>query len=373
MTVHMRSLLLALVLPAAAVAQQTRTLGKPDAEFTDPFSAIASIRELPDGRVIVVDTRENRLRAINFATGASASIGSEGSGPGEWRTPIAVYRLPGDSTLLQDPANGRFLIIGPDAKPSRVFLPTGGVGGTLRATDSRGMMYYQAPALRVTPEGPIALDSIPVIRYDPVRVTHDTIAFVAVPKVNLGAPATAGGVRSISGVSSPYAPADDWAVLPDGRVIVVRTSDYHVEIVESRNRRVAGPAVPFTRIPVTEVDKERWRAQAKLLRPTFRSSTGQPVTPPANFQLPEPEWQETKPAFSRGNTVVAPNGEIWVMRNRHSSDDTPTADAFNVQGRLVGRVVFPKGSQFVGFGAKWVYLARTDEDGLQYLQRYALN
>jgi len=36
----------------------TRTLGKPQAEFAEPFTEIGAIRELRDGRLIVVDARE---------------------------------------------------------------------------------------------------------------------------------------------------------------------------------------------------------------------------------------------------------------------------------------------------------------------------
>jgi hypothetical protein len=39
---------------------------------------------------------------------------------------------------------------------------------------------------------------------------------------------------------------------------------------------------------------------------------------------------------------------------------------------VVGRVALPADTRLVGFGNGTVYLARSDEDDLQYLQRYRL-
>ena len=50
-------LLASVALPAAAQLP-TRTLTKPLAEFGEPFSQIAAVRELKDGRLLVVDSRD---------------------------------------------------------------------------------------------------------------------------------------------------------------------------------------------------------------------------------------------------------------------------------------------------------------------------
>jgi hypothetical protein len=43
---------------------------------------------------------------------------------------------------------------------------------------------------------------------------------------------------------------------------------------------------------------------------------------------------------------------------------------FDRTGALVKQVVLNPNSRVVGFGKGTVYVARTDEDDLQYLQRY---
>jgi hypothetical protein len=364
------SIALCTLVLSPAAAQQSRTFTKPEAEFPEPFSQLVSLRELRDGRVIVVDTRENALQVVDFRAGTVTPIGRQGSGPGEWQSPRAVYPLLGDSTLVQDPANGRFLIVGPDAKPARVFIPSGGGDGILRAVDARGLMYYQsALAQGDTPKS--VMDSTPVVRYDPMAMTHDTLAWVAVerPAPRSG---TSGGATFVLRTPGPFSPADDWTIFPDGRLVITRVADYHVEIVATGAPPAKGPPVPFTAIPVTEADKQQVRDARRNNRVSFRSAGGQPVAPPANFQLPDPEWHPYKPPFAVGATRVAPNGDIWVLRHRPASDSVPVYDVFNGRGQLTARVSLPRGGALVGFGARSAYLVRVDADGLQYLQRFAL-
>src|SRR4051812_31345219 len=94
---------LAATLPPLAAAQvvPTRTLSKPDAEWSEPFSQPAGLRELKDGRVIVSDSRDKTIQLIDFK-GDAKKIGREGSGPGEYGLPSAVFAAPGDMTWVFD-------------------------------------------------------------------------------------------------------------------------------------------------------------------------------------------------------------------------------------------------------------------------------
>jgi hypothetical protein len=53
-------------------------------------------------------------------------------------------------------------------------------------------------------------------------------------------------------------------------------------------------------------------------------------------------------------------------------DPVPTLDVFDRRGTLIGKVTLPKDRRIVGFGANSVYMARTDSDDMQWLERYAL-
>jgi hypothetical protein len=50
----------------------------------------------------------------------------------------------------------------------------------------------------------------------------------------------------------------------------------------------------------------------------------------------------------------------------------PTLDVFDGRGTLIGKVTIPRDRRIVGFGANSVYMAKTDGDDLQWLERYSL-
>jgi hypothetical protein len=185
-------------------AQQTaRVLPAAESTFEEPFSfvGVGGIRELRDGRVIVADPRDKVVSVIDFRSGSSASIGREGSGPMEFGMPSRLFIAPGDTTLLFDPLNSRYLLIGPDAKPINTFraevdapAPRPGPGGANgpqisspaglmgRVTDARGRIYAEGSSLVVGPNGPTSADSVPVLRYDRATRRVDTLTYVKLPK-----------------------------------------------------------------------------------------------------------------------------------------------------------------------------------------------
>ena len=109
-----------------------------------------------------------------------------------------------------------------------------------------------------------------------------------------------------------------------------------------------------------------------MIMMTRGGTSGNNATSMPAGSLPEPEFAETKPPFAGAASVlVSPDGEIWVDRSRPAGDNTPVYDVFDSAGRLVRKVSLPKDHAVTGFGKGSVYVIRTDEDGLQYLVRYA--
>src|SRR5204862_7398358 len=88
------------------------------------------------------------------------------------------------------------------------------------------------PAARQPFMPPALPDSVPIVRYDLTARRLDTAAFVKVyaPKCNV-VQSEGGGVR-MSTFINPIPEVDDWAVLPDGTIAIVR-KDYHVDFVDA--------------------------------------------------------------------------------------------------------------------------------------------
>lgn len=397
--------------PALLYAQvATRTLTKPEAEFSEPFSSVASIRELRDGRVLVADTKDKVVQLVDLKAGKASKVGREGSGPGEYAMPLQLVGLLGDTSAIYDPLNSRYLTVLPDGKPGKTFRledgkptpkadkkdpvsvpaseggPRGGFGGGAvfmnppRFSDAAGHLYFEGSPISNGPDGPVAADSAPVMRYDRKAYRYDTLAFVRLPKGAAQVTSSgSGGNRNVNvriGGRTPFPARDAWVALSNGTVVIVRVSDYHLDIISPTKQVTRGPAVAFTPVKVGDAEKQEYRDLQKTATGVgiTRTNDNGKVTTSAAAAAPaeEPsEWPAVKPAFTQGLVFAAPNGDIWVARSRSAKDDVPRYDVFSSAGKLTGQVVLPRKTRVAGFGAGGaIYTIRSDEDDLLYLQRF---
>jgi len=400
------ALLASAALPAAA-QQPTRTLSKPLAEYGEPFSQIAAVRELKDGRLLVVDSRDKLVQLVNLTANSATKVGREGSGPGEYGLPTQLFALPGDSSVIFDPLNQRYLIVHPDGKPGVSFrvgddpsgppkpqrgqrsegagqvMRIGGLGfGMPRASDARGRLYFEGGGISMGPNGPITADTAPIVRYDRASKAVDTLAWVQLPRNNASVKTSgSGGNQRMEvriGARTPYPARDAWTVLPNGTLVIARVGDYHLELVSPTRAVTRRATVAHTPVKVGNAEKQEYRDASKNAGGiSINRTDGGPggaqtsaSTAPPPFEEPA-EWPSTKPPFNANGIFATPAGEIWVARNRSASDPIPTYDVFSATGKQIGKVVLPKQTRVIGFGAGGtVYTIRVDDDDLQYLQRF---
>jgi hypothetical protein len=379
--------------PALAQNVPTRTLSKPDAEFSEPFTQIAGVRELKDGRVVVIDPRDKTVQVVDLKAGTATKLGREGSGPGEYGLPIRLMALPNDTTAISDMLNNRLLLINPNATVGgfvdlNVPPPAGGRGDGPRmmmvgasmptSADAKGRMYYQGPPFRMTENGPQQADSVPMIRWDRASGKRDTLAWLRVPASATQMSSRGGrGNQSVSirvGGGPPFSGADQMVVAADGRVAVVHHDPYSVEYVSETGQRVRGQPIKYDRQRITEGHKEEWRERQKTATAMMvtnnngqRSATMGPAGP---AQDPETWGGEYMPPFLGGASLSFSNeGYLWIQRTGPAGQP-PTFDVIDRAGNLAQRVVLPKRARLLGFGNGAVYVARLDEDDLQYIQKY---
>jgi hypothetical protein len=374
------------------------TLGKPDAAYREPFTDITGVRELQGGRVIAVDRVEKTLQLIDFGSGTATPVSRVGNGPTEYGIPVRLFALPGDTTLVADALNFRYLVLAPDGKAVRTFGLEDGRGDRFPGTgfaDTRG--HYSFTDERYEPRtsagGPGGQKDAIVTRRDRSGEHVDTLAVLAVPAGRETWARSLPGGRIYNHTSRPLALEDAVAFAPDGRVAVVRAADYHVEWIGTDGRTVKGPPVRYEAILVTEGEKEafivsRTRAGQIITMVQGGGGAGTAASPPAGGgsaprggAMPAPRgmfnpndltWPATMPPFLADGARVAVDGRLWVLRARASTDPLPTYDIFDGRGQLVERVALPKGTRLVGFGPGSVYLGRKDDDDLWYLERYRI-
>jgi hypothetical protein len=345
--------------------------------FPESFGYLSNVRELSDGRVMVADPLGQVLVVVDLQAGTADTLGRVGGGPEEYRQPDAVFALPGDSTLLVDLGNARLTVVDPALAFGQTYSATQGAGQAMvlvlpRFVDARGNPYFLQQSFG---RGGMP-DSATVMRFDRLSGESEAIARVKLPEIE---ETGGGGARMIR--MRPLSPRDDWAVAQDGRVAVVSAADYSVTWIHPDGRVVTGPPNQYRPVRVGEAEKELW--SGAMMRSGLsvgmqvstsgernvslsRGGGGGPQSP-----FDSADWPDVAPAFRYGGAVIAPNGDLWVERYVPSGED-PLFDVFDGEGRKRGELRFPAGRQVVGFGDGTVYLARIDEDDLQWLECYRM-
>jgi hypothetical protein len=335
--------------------QSARVLDKPQVEIEEPFTNVSSVRELSDGRIIVVDLGQS-VHVVDFKTKSVEQIGRTGSGPGEYKSPQLLLPLGGDTTLVVDPGNARLLQIGPNAKPARVVsdawpLADGRPGTRLpRAIDAKARGYLPGRAVNTRPEtGVVQADSSALVRVARGSTSEDSLGYIHLSPRKIDIAQSNGAIRSVSIIIPPFPSQDGWVAFPDGAAALVRTHDYRVDWVLPDGKRVAGRVIPFAPVKVTDADKKK------------RTGNG-----------PEPEWPDVKPPFAYTGVLAGADGNVWIPRYAPAEDTRSHYDVVDRRGVIVARVDVPNRGKIVGFGAKSIYVVRLDDDDLQYLQRFPL-
>ena len=374
-----------------------RTFSKVDFEYAEPFSCISGLRELSDGRIVVADQREKTVQIIDLRTGATVRVGREGQGPGEWAAPAGIFPSVGDTTLLWDQGNRRFLPIYPDGTTGKAFsTDISGGGMTIitppRGVDRQGRIYLPGSDFAPAPGGgpPVGADSTAILRFDPRTTKFDTLGFLKNPKPDIQTNSSGNRSMVMIMAPNPLLPQATWTVTPDGRVAIAQPEPYHLEYLTPAKVKTVGPTIRYTKLPVTQADKNApfvpnncqttisIGAPAGGGRGAATTTFGGGARGSGRGPAPRDDWPEFKAPFIGGgrigNSVVsAPNGDIWVLRTRPANDAIPTYDIFDARGQVTGRMALPKGARLVAFGTGTVYLTRMDDDDLLYIQRYRLD
>lgn len=361
-----------------------QSLGAPTGVLADDFGAILSVRERADGTVLVPDPLGARLYLVDFTTGSRVQVGSEGQGPEEYLQPDAVWPLPGDSTLLVDLGNGRMVALGPENE----FGPT----TPLSAGDPRTGMVIAIP-LGIDDSGAVYArsmgggmgelpDSGSVLRVDREALTTEDVARFKLPERRTIESGSAND-RSVRLETVPLSGEDSWGVASDGSVVVVRSSDYHVDWFAPDGTVISGPPTPFQPVPIGTAEKEEWvRAQSRAggglsvmveinngsVQLGFRRGGGGEDDEP---DIDGYAWPDVKPPFETSRVSVDGMDRAWVRRSRPAGAEA-FYDVFDRSGARVATFSMPWDRRIVSFGEGTIYVVRNDDFDLSYLERYAL-
>ncbi|MDQ6831577.1 MAG: hypothetical protein M3081_22165, partial [Gemmatimonadota bacterium] len=360
-----------------------RPLGQIVRASTPQLGSVSTVRALANGNIVVNDIAGRRvvmfdstlatMTTIADSTSATATAYSSRVGG------LMAYH--GDSTLFVDPTSMSMMVIDAKGAMGRVMsVPrpqdaTFLIGGPFGypGFDAQGRLVYRTiiRPLRLPPgpDGkmvmPEPVDSAPIIRFDLEVRKSDTAAYikVAAPRMNV----TQDGPRIMMTTTvNPLPLTDDWAILSDGSIALVRGKDYRVDWLNADGTITKGPKIPFEWQRLTDADKDavidstrkaieaqRARLQQSLsgtapvagggsktatggedraVTMTFstRDGGGGNGPPPSgsgpntamNMQVPPlqlvpaSELPDYRPAFSTGAARGDADGNLWIRTSR---------------------------------------------------------
>ncbi|HEU4785947.1 MAG TPA: hypothetical protein VFS57_01010 [Gemmatimonadaceae bacterium] len=411
MTIFGRSFtLLSLAAVASAGAQATipiRTIGPILASSTENVGRAITVRGTSDGHVIVGAGARQRVYAFDSTLKTFTLVVDSGSGTGV--IPIrttGVIPYAGDSTLLPDFGANALLVLDATGKQVRSMAPPRsqdllflGVPAAFGRPgfDAKGRLVYRTqlpPNLRPkpTPSGdqkvemtPVNADSAPIVRGDFDTRRVDTVAWMKTPsqgrmamemKENL-----AGGPPSITlhMQVNPFPMADEWALLSDGTIAIVRAHDYHIDWIDPDGTRRSSPKMPIDWRRYTDqertqrVDSIKRVVDEQLKRQTSALGPNGPQLKTDVSVVPDSEFPSFWPPIQPGSVLADLDGRLWILptTSAHAANGL-TYDVVNRNGEVVERVQLPKDRVVAGFGPHHVLYLTRAEGGATYLERALL-
>ena len=397
-------------------------LGDVESKSKELLGAVSSVRALPGGRVLVNDNSGRKVvlfdaslaqfTVIADTTSATANAYSSRAGG------LIAYK--GDSSLFVDPTSLSMLVLDGQGKVARVMaVPRSqdagalvGGGGGSPGFDAQGRLVYRASPQFNMPkrsaDGAFQLpefpDSAPVVRIDLATRKLDTVAFLKIPKTKMSMSQDANGRMNMTSYVNPMPITDDWAVMADGSVAVLRVQDYHVDWMRPDGKMQSTPKVPFawrhlddsTKVAFidsskTAMEKLREQLNAKSAAnpnmplmmgppdgggsaggmvamrfemkaggdgpPTRAPAGGAPnaatiAVPPLTFVAPS-ELPDYAPPIAAGAARGDLDGNLWV-RTSNVVNGGSVYDVINGKGELIDRVAVPSGRVIAGFGPRGV-------------------
>lgn len=403
---------LAMVLPGGPSWQSSSHAGQvipirrvtmPSAHTVERLGAVAGLRELTDGGILVNDTAGHRLVVFRARLDSCFSI-ADSSGNSGQRYPrsafAGLYAYSGDSTLFPDVNTRTLLVIDPHGQVARVMAhprdrdfaylsqTTSGVPGI---DSQQRLIYLGGPheSSKISER-----DTIQLIRASFQTRSVDTVAAVTRPrimplKISTGPDGRIHGIQTINPVPGGV---DNWAVLSDGAIAIVRAYDYHIDWILPDGTRMTTPRMSFDWRRLTE-DAKRARIDSIVALVDSMSAAGHPfglktiatrgqdgkarvdtVVPQVEF-IPLELVADYIPPVRNGAVKPDLDQHLWILpTTSRLSGDGLVYDVVNEAGIIIERVQLPPGRELGGFGRGGVlYLIAHDKRAGVFVERVSMS
>jgi hypothetical protein len=430
--------------PKVAAIQKTIPLvDLPAASVRAPesFGGIIGLRQMADGKVLVNDAGRRQLKLFDSTLATATTVLDSTPGSSNSYGPIRAPLLPflGDSSLFVDWNAQTLVVLDERGKVARGFaLPQlrdfRSATNPATGVDAKGRLVFRAiraPQQRASAPGMEYPDSIAIVRADLDARRVDTITRFARPLMKITTEKYSDGSSGIVYAVDPLQPVDEWAVLSNGAVAIVRGHDYHIDWIQPDGSMTSTAKIPFDAKHFTDEEKQR-RADSLRTAQSSLLAIGYPLAevrlrfpmpcdagrggagsagrgggsgrsgndgapPPAGDCTmmttgdyggrggpPLPSFVDLMRAgpvadyespLRSGGTVADQDGNLWVLPQRTTLAEHGELvyDVINSKGELFQRVRLPAGRAIAGFGKGGVvFLTSGDRTSGFYLERTTL-
>jgi hypothetical protein len=228
------------------------------------------------------------------------------------------------------------------------------------------------------PEPP---ETAPLVRASFETRTVDTIGEVGLPVMAkmLGGPFPVGTPQqSIKALINPMATGDEWTMIADGSVAVVRWQDYHIDWIDVDGTKRATPKMQFDWRKVTDDEKQfKLDSMKHWVDSMIKLDMSRPL-PPGAQRPSQPEFSfvplDQLPSYHapiRAGSVRADrDNNLWILPTTSAeAKDGLLYDVVNRKGEIYIRVQLPPRAIVAGFGKGGVVYLLTPEGEKWALQR----
>ncbi|MBK7907140.1 MAG: hypothetical protein IPJ78_11335 [Gemmatimonadetes bacterium] len=327
------------------------------------------MRELADGRVIVLDEGDQRIVLLSSDLLIAQPLLRIGDGPGEYRRVGSLHALPGDTTLFVDSFNGRITIL---------------VGvrfvGMLSERDA-AIAQFQQEVLGADRYGhllgaPALLGSgrtaVPRAAAESLQLLLSSRQSSHVDSVGRMRGRGSGRVQMVREegrapfmyVGSPLSSQDEAMLFADGWIAIAHLRPYRVDWRDPQGRWLRGS--PLEDAPTALTREHKCAAWQRIFSGT------RPCRPELLT-----EWPSTLPPFlsSTSNLGVTPligepNGMLAIRRTPSVDGERPRLDLVDRRSVRVRQLTLQHQESLLGFGKDAAYIVVTDDDGVQRVRRH---
>lgn len=348
----------------AISAEPKLSIGAIEGDDAYLFSRIWGATRLSDGSIAVADNRAPDIRIFGRAGQHLRTFGVRGEGPGEFKSPVLMGTLPGDTLVVVDRLLRRLYLFDPEtgfvrghpAEPSiQGYLLTEGMFASGSALIQRSVWQDPAPnGLRRFPidYSSVALDG--TVEHDFGEFPGDETIFTT-QSMEGGTMVMSGGrpfgKRAAVAVGTDrwyYGSQDTWEIQVHDQTGAL------IRLIRWDRQRVAVTDAHVSSFVAQMEEAADNTEQARQFRRMVR-------------QAPIPEFF---PAYSSIYTDAL--DYLWVEAYRLPGDTVRATTIFDPEGGIVGSVTLPHHFRVEEIGPDYVLGVHVDDMGVQYLSMYGL-